>query len=88
MKIVIDMNLSPQWVPILKLAGHEPIHWSQFGASNAPDREIMEWARVNNHVEITQERLTSVPFLQQPMPILPAYSRFVLRMYHRRHYQR
>jgi len=55
MKIVIDMNLSPQWVPILKLAGHEPIHWSQFGAANAPDREIMEWARVNNHVVFTHD---------------------------------
>ena len=38
MKIVVDMNLSP----------HEPMHWSQVGAANAPDREIMEWARTNN----------------------------------------
>ena len=55
MKIVIDMNLSPQWVPILKSAGHEPIHWSQVGAENAPDREIMEWARHNKHVVFTHD---------------------------------
>jgi len=55
MKIVIDMNLSPQWVPILKSAGHEPIHWSQVGAANASDREIMEWARTNNYVVFTHD---------------------------------
>ena len=55
MKIVIDMNLSPQWVPILKSAGHEPIHWSQIGADNAPDREIMTWARNNNHIVFTHD---------------------------------
>jgi predicted nuclease of predicted toxin-antitoxin system len=55
MKIVIDMNLSPQWVIVLKSAGHEAIHWSQVGAVNAPDREIMEWARTNNHVVFTHD---------------------------------
>jgi len=55
MKIIIDMNLSPQWVSVLKSVGHEPIHWSQVGASNAPDREIMEWARTNNHVVFTHD---------------------------------
>lgn len=35
MRIVIDMNLSPQWLPILKSAGHEPIHWSLIGAATA-----------------------------------------------------
>jgi len=53
MKIVIDMNLSPQWVPILKSAGHKPIHWSKVGAANASGREIMEWARSNKHVVFT-----------------------------------
>ncbi|HCX89258.1 MAG: hypothetical protein COW04_08950 [Deltaproteobacteria bacterium CG12_big_fil_rev_8_21_14_0_65_43_10] len=55
MKIVIDMNISPKWVPILKSAGYEPIHWSQVGAANAPDREIMGWTRTNNHVVFTQK---------------------------------
>jgi len=55
MRIVIDMNLSPQWVPILKTAGHEPIHWSQIGVANASDREVMEWARNNEHVVFTHD---------------------------------
>ena len=55
MKIVIDMNLSPQWVSILKSAGYEAIHWSKVGAANAPDREIMEWERTNNHVIFTHD---------------------------------
>ena len=55
MKLIIDMNLSPQWVSVLKSGGHEPIHWSQVGVSNAPDREIMEWARTNNHVVFTHD---------------------------------
>jgi len=55
MKIVIDMNLSPQWVPLLKTAGHEPIHWSQIGLANASDREIMEWARNNEHIVFTHD---------------------------------
>jgi predicted nuclease of predicted toxin-antitoxin system len=53
MKIVIDMNLSPQWVPVLETAGHEAIHWSHIGAANASDREIMIWARTNNYVVFT-----------------------------------
>ncbi len=55
MKIVIDMNLSPQWVPVLKSAGHVSIHWSQVGAVSAPDREILEWARTNNHIVFTHD---------------------------------
>jgi predicted nuclease of predicted toxin-antitoxin system len=55
MKIIIDMNLSPQWVSVLKSGGHEPIHWSQVGASNALDREIMEWASTNHHVVFTHD---------------------------------
>jgi predicted nuclease of predicted toxin-antitoxin system len=55
MKIVIDMNLPPIWVPILKSAGHEPIHWSEIGADNAPDLEIMKWADANNHIVFTHD---------------------------------
>ncbi|MFP4087231.1 MAG: DUF5615 family PIN-like protein [Desulfobacteraceae bacterium] len=43
MKIVIDMNLSPHWVQLLVKAGHEAVHWSEVGAPNASDRDIMAW---------------------------------------------
>ena len=50
MKIVIDMNLSPQWVDVFRTAGHECVHWSKIGSPTAPDREILLWARSNGIV--------------------------------------
>ena len=55
MKIVIDMNLSPQWVEVLKLEGHVCVHWSDVGPPNAPDREILLWARSNEYVVFTHD---------------------------------
>lgn len=55
MKIVIDMNLSPHWVQLLTGAGHEAVHWSEVGAANAPDREIMAWARSNGFIVFTHD---------------------------------
>jgi len=48
MKILIDMNLSPRWVNFLVAAGFETVHWSQIGAANAPDSEVMKWAADHN----------------------------------------
>lgn len=55
MKIVIDMNLSPHWVQLLVKAGHEAVHWSEVGAPNASDRDIMAWARSNGFVVFTHD---------------------------------
>ena len=55
MKIVIDMNLSPQWVEVLMSEGHDCVHWSEIGPPNAPDREILLWARSNGYVVITHD---------------------------------
>jgi predicted nuclease of predicted toxin-antitoxin system len=35
MKTVIDMNLSPRWVQVLKDAGFEAAHWSAIGLPTA-----------------------------------------------------
>jgi len=43
-KLLIDMNLSPQWVESFQREGWEAIHWSTIGAQNATDQRIMEWA--------------------------------------------
>lgn len=45
MKFVIDMNLSKRWCQVLQDAGHQAVHWSDVGAPNAPDVEIMALAR-------------------------------------------
>ena len=55
MKIVIDMNLSPQWVDVLKRAGHQCMHWSEIGSPKAPDHEILLWAQSNGFVVFTHD---------------------------------
>lgn len=55
MKLLVDMNLSPDWVPLLASHGWEAKHWSKVGPTNAPDTELMCWARQNQHVVLTQD---------------------------------
>ena len=55
MKLLIDMNLSPKWVFILKEAGLEAAHWSSIGKLDAPDYEIMAYARSNGYVVFTHD---------------------------------
>jgi predicted nuclease of predicted toxin-antitoxin system len=55
MKIMIDMNLSPSWVPFLESNGYTATHWSQTGSISAPDSEIMEWARKHGYVVFTHD---------------------------------
>jgi predicted nuclease of predicted toxin-antitoxin system len=55
MKLLVDMNLSPQWVPLLINAGWEAVHWSSVGKGNAPDSEIMSYAKQQDYVVITHD---------------------------------
>ncbi len=55
MKLVVDMNLSPEWAPILIKAGWETVHWSTIGNPRAEDSEIMKWALEHNHVVFTHD---------------------------------
>jgi len=55
MKFLVDMNLSPDWVPLLKASGWEARHWSELGAGNAPDTELLRWAREHSHIVLTQD---------------------------------
>ncbi len=36
MKLLIDMNLSPRWVSVLRAAGFAALHWSSVGPLDAP----------------------------------------------------
>jgi predicted nuclease of predicted toxin-antitoxin system len=54
-KLLIDMNLSPDWVPYLRESGVEAVHWSAIGTYNAPDTEIMKWARDHACVVFTHD---------------------------------
>jgi len=53
--ILIDMNLSPAWVAVFKREGWVAIHWSEIGTVNAPDPEIMQWARDRDHIVFTHD---------------------------------
>lgn len=55
MKVLIDMNLSPRWLDLLTGAGLEAAHWSTLGAGNAPDLEIMAYAKANDYVVLTHD---------------------------------
>ena len=55
MKIVIDMNLPDEWVPVLARYGIEAKHWSFIGNTDAEDSEIMEWAKHNGYVVFTHD---------------------------------
>jgi len=55
MKILIDMNLSPAWVSVFEEAGHTAFHWSIIGLLNAPDREVLSWAKANGYVLFTHD---------------------------------
>ena len=55
MKLIVDMNLSPRWIGWLINAGIEAAHWSELGANNAPDSEIMAYASANNYVVLTHD---------------------------------
>lgn len=54
-KIVIDMNLSPEWIPFLATHGWVAEHWSIIGDARATDAEIMSWAVANRHVMFTHD---------------------------------
>jgi predicted nuclease of predicted toxin-antitoxin system len=54
-QLVIDMNLSPEWVDELAGHGWSAVHWSKVGDPRAKDAVIMDWARSNGHVVFTHD---------------------------------
>lgn len=54
-KLLVDMNLSPNWVPLLIQHGWPSVHWSTIGDPRAPDRVIMDWAIFNGRVVFTHD---------------------------------
>ena len=55
MRLVNDMNLSPDSVPFLHEHGFEAVHWSVVGAHTAPDSEAMQWVRDNARTVFTHD---------------------------------
>jgi predicted nuclease of predicted toxin-antitoxin system len=55
MKILIDMNLSPEWVGVLERHGWTALHWSTVGDPRSEDTVLMDWARRNQHIVFTHD---------------------------------
>jgi len=55
LSIVVDMNLSVEWVPLLEEAGHVAVHWSTVGDPRADDVTIMAWASAHGHAVFTHD---------------------------------
>jgi predicted nuclease of predicted toxin-antitoxin system len=55
MKLLVDMNLSPDWVAVLQKSGWAAVHWSEVGNPRAADSEIMAWAKQSRHVVFTHD---------------------------------
>lgn len=55
MRVLIDMNLSPDWIAVLEANGHEAKHWMSIGPPTATDQSIMEWARKNRFHVLTHD---------------------------------
>jgi predicted nuclease of predicted toxin-antitoxin system len=50
MKILIDMNLSPDWVDVFAKHGITSVHWSTVGDPRAEDTVLMDWARAGQRL--------------------------------------
>lgn len=54
-RIVVDMNLSPDWTPLLQRHGWSAVHWASVGDPRATDRTIMDWAVAHGYVVFTHD---------------------------------
>jgi len=55
MKFIIDMNLSPLWIPFLAEKGFTAVHWSTVGKPSAADFEIFDFAAANGWIVFTHD---------------------------------
>lgn len=55
MKILIDMNLSPDWREVFAKHDWESVHWSSVGKPTAPDKTILQYARDNGYIVLTHD---------------------------------
>ena len=55
LRLLVDMNLSLEWIAELTLNGWPAIHWSAVGDPRAEDAVLMEWARANGYIVLTHD---------------------------------
>ncbi len=55
LRLLVDVNLSPEWIAELDRHGYSAVHWSTVGDPRAADAVIMAWARDNEYVVFTHD---------------------------------
>ncbi len=53
--VLVDMNLTPNWVGYFATHGIDATHWSTVGDPAVPDTKLMEWARSNHATIFTHD---------------------------------
>jgi len=53
--LLIDINLSPDWVEVFEQQGWSALHWSTIGDPRATDTAIMAWAHAQGYVVFTHD---------------------------------
>lgn len=54
-RLLVDMNLSTEWIPLLQAHGHDAVHWSAVGDPRAPDTALVQWALKNGYAVFTHD---------------------------------
>ncbi len=55
LRVLVDMNLSVEWVAELERQGFQVKHWSKVGNPAADDAQIIEWAIAEGYVIFTHD---------------------------------
>ncbi|KAA8485407.1 putative nuclease of predicted toxin-antitoxin system [Arcticibacter tournemirensis] len=55
MRILIDMNLSPEWVEVMQESGISAVHWSTIGKYDAPDVLLIQWAKEHDYIVFSHD---------------------------------
>ena len=85
MKILIDMNLSPDWAAAFAAENIESVHWQAVGDPRAEDAVIMEYARGADYIVFTHDldfgTLLALTQAESPSVIRFAPKTFSLRIF-------
>lgn len=55
MRILVDMNLSPDWVETFKKHDIEAKHWLAVGNASAPDSDLISYAKEHDYLIFTSD---------------------------------
>ena len=83
MKLLIDMNLSPDLADIFIEHGWQALHWSAIGDPRADDPTIMKWAIDNGYVVFTHDLVLVLCWLLHIHEDQALY-RFARKIYYRK----